>query len=182
MFPIILSSGATLEVCNLWETSCQCKEREQKCLSLNEWVYLPLMLLIGFVTKYCSAKQGAALSSIQELLISFDITSYFNVPFQRIVKFLRASGKRWFFLFQVCACQNLDKVKPCVVCLLAYFLALLKVCFDFVGFRLRTFKQQFNFNDACEKLYKELLLCDGWLRNNSFLWLTSLLSPASWDI
>lgn len=74
-----------------------------------------------------------------------------------------------FFLFpQVCACQSFDKVKPCVVYLLAYFLALLKVCFDFVGFLLCTFKQQFSFNNACEKLRKELLLCDGWLRNNSF--------------
>lgn len=182
MFPPVPSSGARLEVCNLWEASCQRKECEQKCLFLNEWVYVPLMLLIGFMTKYCSPKPGAALSSISELLISFDVTSYFIVCFQRIVKFLKASGKRWFFLFlflQVCACQSLDKVKPCVAYLLAYFLALLKVCFDFVGFLLCTFKQQFNFNNACEKLHKELLLCDGWLRKNSFLWLTSLISAAN---
>lgn len=73
-----------------------------------------------------------------------------------------------FLFLQGCACQNLDKVKPCVVYLLAYFLALLKVCFDFVGFLLCTFKQQFNFNNACEKLHEELLLCDGWLRKQLF--------------
>lgn len=194
-FPPVPFFGARLEVCNLWEAICQCKEREQKSLPLNEWVYLPLILLIGFLTKYCHAQQRAALSSIQELLISADKTSYFIVSFQSIVKFLKESGKRWllffflfffallFFLFlQACACQSLDKVKPCAVYLLAYFLALLKVCFDCVGFLLCTFEQQLNFNNACEKLHKELLLCVGWLGNNSFLWLTSLLAAASWDI
>lgn len=87
-------SGARLEVCNLWEAICQCKEREQKSLSPNKGVYLPLILLIGFLTKYCRAQQRAALSSIQELLISADKTSYCIVSFQRIVKFLKASGKR----------------------------------------------------------------------------------------
>lgn len=95
-YPPVPFSGARLEVCNLWEAICQCKEREQKSLSLNEWVYLPLILLIGFLTKYCRAQQRAPLSSIQELLISADKTSSFIVGFQRIVKFLKASGKRWF--------------------------------------------------------------------------------------
>lgn len=159
-FPPVPFSGARLEVCNLWEAICQCKEREQKSLSLNEGVYLPLILLIGFLTKYCRAQQRAALSSIQELLISTDKTSSFIVGFQRIVKFLKASGKKWFLFFffvlflQVCACQSLDKVKPCAVYLLAYFLALLKVCFDCVGFLLCTFKQQLNFNNTCEKLHR----------------------------
>lgn len=98
-FPPVPFSGARLEVCNLWEAICQCKEREQKSLPLNEWVYLPLILLIGFLTKYCHAQQRAALSSIQELLISADKTSYFIVSFQSIVKFLKASGKRWFLFF-----------------------------------------------------------------------------------
>lgn len=92
--PPVPFSGAGLEVCNLWEAICQCKEREQKPLSLNEWVYSPLISLIGFLTKYCRAQQRAALSSIQELLISTDKTSYFIVPLQGIVKFLKASGKR----------------------------------------------------------------------------------------
>lgn len=126
---------------------------------------MPFML-IGFMTKYCSAKQSCLVFH-PGAGYCFDVTSWFIVRFQRILRFLKASGKRWFFCFdlfpQVCACQSLDKVKPCAVYQLACFLALLKVRFDFVSFLLCTFKQQFNFNNVCEKLCEELLLFDDWL-------------------
>lgn len=58
MFPQFLPLGLSVEVCNLREASCQRREHEQKELSFNEQVYLPLMLLIGFMTKYFGAKQS----------------------------------------------------------------------------------------------------------------------------
>lgn len=56
--PQFLPLGLSVEVCNLREASCQRREREQKGLSFNERIYLPLMLLIGFMTKYLGAKQS----------------------------------------------------------------------------------------------------------------------------
>lgn len=56
------------------------------------------------MTEYCRAEQRAALSSILELLIGVDVTSYFIACFQRIVKFLKASGKRWIYLFVLFCC------------------------------------------------------------------------------
>lgn len=51
-----------------------------------------------------AVQNRAALFSILELLISFDVTSYFIVHFQKIVKFLKTSCKRCFFFFSSRLC------------------------------------------------------------------------------
>lgn len=126
------------------------------------------MLLIGFVTKYCSAKQSCLVFH-PGTGYRFDVTSQFIVHFQRILKFLKASGKRWFFFVLICFfkavhAKVLTRWSP-VWCICWHIsLPFWKSVLIFVSFLLCTFKQQFNFNNVCEKLCKELLLFDDWLK------------------
>lgn len=158
------------------------KECEQKHLSLNKWVYVPFML-IGFMTKYCSAKQSCLV--FHPGAGYHFVTSWFIVHFQRILRFLKASGKRWFFVL-ICFLKSvhakvLTRWSPvrCIswhVSLPFWKSVLILLVFCFVPSSNNSTLTMYVKNSAKSYFY----LMTG--SNNSFLWLTSLLPAAGWDI